>query len=124
MKKLISFVIAVIVFTSCATTKTSKVEVTPAGTYAYSITNTPEGDFSGDFIITSQDKNYTAKLNAAGNELKFNTCAWDQTNNKVTGDFIYSGYNVYFEATLNGEELTGSVSAEGESFPFKATRKK
>lgn len=124
MKKLFSFVIAVLVFASCNTTKTSKVEVTPTGTYAYSITGTPEGDFSGDFIITSQDKNYTAKLNAAGNELPFNACSWDPSSNKVTGDFTYSGYNVYFDATLNGEELNGTVSAEGTSFPFKATRKK
>ena len=124
MKNLFAFVILVIVFYSCATTKTSKVEITPAGTYIYSITNTPEGDFTGDFIITSQDKNYTAKLNAAGSELIFNTCTWDPANNKVTGDFIYSGYNIYFEAILNGEELNGSVSAEGESFSFKSTRKK
>ncbi len=124
MKKLFSFVIAVIVLASCNTTKTSKVEITPAGTYTYSITGTPEGDFSGDFIITTQDKNYAAKLMAGGNELPFNACTWNPTDNKVTGDFTYSGYNVFFDATLNGEELTGSVSAEGESFPFKATRKK
>lgn len=124
MKKIFFSVITVIVLASCATTKTSKVGITPAGNYDYSITGTPEGDFSGDFIITSQDKNYTAKLNAGGNELPFNTCTWDQTNNKVTGDFTYSGYNVFFDAVLNGEELIGSVSAEGTSFPFKATRKK
>jgi hypothetical protein len=124
MKKLFSLVILVFVLASCTTTKTSKVEVTPVGTWTYSITGTPEGDFNGDFIVGTLDKNYTARLYAAGNELAFNSCAWDKANRKVTGDFTYSGYNVYFDATLNGEELNGTVSAEGTSFPFKATRKK
>ena len=124
MKTKFYLIIAVVVLASCATSKTSKIEITPAGNYVYSITGTPEGDFNGDFMITSQDKNYTAKLSAAGNDLPFNTCTWDPTNKKVTGDFTYSGYNVFFEATLNGEELNGSVSAEGDSYPFKATRKK
>jgi hypothetical protein len=123
MKKLFVVVIAVIVFASCATTKSSKV-VTPAGAWDYAITGTPEGDFSGDFIITSQDKKYAASLKANGQELPFNSCAWDQANNKVTGDFNYSGYNIFFEATMSGEELKGTISAEGEHFPFKATRKK
>jgi hypothetical protein len=124
MKKLFVFAITVMMFTACATTSTSKVEVTPVGTWTYSITGTPEGDFNGDFVVGTQDKNYTAKLYASGNELPFNSCAWDKANSKVTGDFTYSGYNVYFDATLNGEELNGTVSAEGNSFPFKATRKK
>jgi hypothetical protein len=123
MKKLFVFVIAVIVLTSCATTKTSKV-VTPAGNWDYSITGTPEGDFFGALVITSQDKIFTAKMNARGNELAFNKFTWDAATKKVGGEFNYSGYTVYFDATVAGEEMAGTMSAEDATFPFKATRKK
>jgi hypothetical protein len=123
MKKLVVFLIAVIALASCSTTKSSKV-ITPAGTWDYSITGTPEGDFFGAMIITAQDKLYSAKMNAQGSEIAIDKFTWDATTQKVGGTFNYSGYPVIFEATLAGEELTGTMAVEDSAFPFKATRKK
>lgn len=123
MKKLVVFFIAVIALASCTTTKSSKV-ITPAGTWDYTITGTPEGDFFGAMIITSQDKMFSAKMNSQGSEIVIDKFTWDATTQKVGGVFDYSGYPVLFEATLAGEELTGTMAVEDSAFPFKATRKK
>ena len=124
MKKLLVSMIALVLVTSCATTKTSKVVITPVGTWDYSITGTPEGDFNGALVIASLNNAFTATMNAKGNELAIDKFSWDETTSKVGGEFNYSGYMVYLDAAIAGEEMTGTMSAEGMSFPFKATRKK
>jgi len=123
MKKLFVFMITALVITSCATTKTSKA-VSPAGSWDYTITGTPEGDFFGVLDIATQDKNYVAKMLASGSEIPVNNFIWEAATSKVGGDFNYSGYTVYLDASMAGEAITGSVTTEGMSFPFKATRKK
>jgi len=123
MKKFIAFIFT-IALVSCASVKTSKVEVTPVGNWDYSITGTPEGDFNGGMTISVQDNNYSASMNTRGSELNIDKFFWNKETSKIGGQFNYSGYLVYFDATLSGEELTGNMSVEGQSFPFKATRKK
>jgi hypothetical protein len=123
MKKLLIVFVA-FVLASCATTKTSKVEITPEGNWDYSITGTPEGDFNGVMNVTTLDKTYSAKLNASGSELPIENFAYEKESKKVTGELYYSGTPVAFDAILSGDEMTGSMSAGGMSFPFKATRKK
>jgi hypothetical protein len=124
MKNLL-FVLAAFLIVSCATTKTSKVaEVTPAGDWDYKITGTPEGDFSGIMNVTNANDVYAAKFNANGNEMAFEKFSYNKETKKVSGEFYYSGTSVLFDALLNGDEMTGDMSAGGMSFPFKATRKK
>lgn len=123
MKNLI-FVFVALMIVSCATTKTSKVAVSPAGAWDYSITGTPEGDFNGVMNVTQQDKLYNAKLNAGGSELAIENFTWNEDSKKVGGVLYYSGTPVYLDALLNGDEMSGSMSAGGMNFPFKATRKK
>ncbi len=123
MKNLI-FVFVVLIIASCASTKTSKIVITPAGNWDYIITGTPEGDFSGVMSITTQDKTFSAKMNASGSELTINNFTFDEATKKVAGDLDYSGTTVLFDALLNGEEMVGAMSAGGMNFPFKATRKK
>lgn len=123
MKNLI-FAFAALIIASCASTKTSKVVISPAGNWDYTITGTPEGDFSGVMNIVAQDKVYTAKLNASGSELAIEKFTWDEATKKVGGELYYSGTSVLFDATLAGEEMIGTMSAGGMNFPFKATRKK
>lgn len=124
MKKYFVLAITALLITSCATTRLHKAAITPAGHWDYAITGTPEGDFFGVISIVSQDKTYSGKMMASGSELVINNFSWDETNSKVGGDFNYSGYQVYLDAVMTGEELNGSVSTEGMSFSFKATRKK
>jgi hypothetical protein len=123
MKSLI-FVFVALMIASCASTKTSKVVITPAGNWDYSITGTPEGDFNGVMSIVAQDKVYTAKMNASGSELPIEKFTWDEATKKVGGELYYSGTSVLFDATLAGEEMIGTMSAGGMNFPFKATRQK
>lgn len=111
-----------LLFASCVTTNVSK-RITPIGHWEYSITGTPEGDFAGILTVSSQGNLYSAKLNTNGNDLHFETFAWDKTAKKVSGEFYYSGTPVYFSAVINGVEMTGSMSAGGADFPFKAARK-
>jgi hypothetical protein len=116
--------LAVIALYSCASTKTSKTAITPAGDWEYLIAGTPEGDFKGIMNITKQGDTYTAKMNANGSELALEKFTWNPETKKVNGELYYSGTQVLFDATLNGDELVGDMSAGGMSFPFKATRKK
>lgn len=112
---------------SCTGTKSStsaKAPVTPAGEWEYSITETPQGDFSGIMTIGQHENSFTAKLNANGSDVYFENFTWDEPSRKAGGELLYSGTTVYFDATLNGEEMTGSLSTGGMVFPFKATRKK
>jgi len=73
--------------------------------------------------IIPADKDYTAKLNFGNGEQPIESFTWNEPDKKITGGINYSGYNVFLEATQAGEEMNGSISAEGMSFPFKATRK-
>jgi hypothetical protein len=74
--------------------------------------------------VVSENKIYSAKMTASGSEITINKFTWDEPTNKIGGEFNYSGYAVMFDAALAGEEMAGSMSVEGMSFPFKATRKK
>jgi hypothetical protein len=112
---------------SCSTTKTgtsTKAPITPAGEWEFSITETPQGDFNGIMTIGQQEKSFTAKLNANGSDIHFENFSWDEPSRKAEGELIYSGTTVYFDVTMEGEEMTGNLSTGGMNFPFKATRKK
>ncbi len=128
MKNVFACLVILVVAASCASTvktKTAAAPVpTPVGSWDYSITGTPEGDFAGVMTISEQDKKYAAVMNANGNDMSFTSLNYAPETKKVTGDFSYSGTSVYFDADLNGDELTGKMSAGGMDFPFKATRKK
>ncbi|MBL7859123.1 MAG: hypothetical protein JNM57_15630 [Cyclobacteriaceae bacterium] len=128
MKNVFAFLTILVVAASCASTVKTKTAAAPApspvGSWDYSITGTPEGDFVGVITITEQEKKYAATMNANGNDMSFTSLNYAPETKKVTGDFSYSGTSVYFDADLNGDELTGKMSAGGMDFPFKATRKK
>jgi hypothetical protein len=124
MKTILMFIISAFIISSCASTKTSTVDITPVGDWDYSITGTPEGDFTGVLSIVTMNKTYVGKMITSGTEVTINNFVWNKANHNIGGDFNYSGYPVYLDVTQTGEELTGSVSVEGMSFPFKATRKK
>jgi hypothetical protein len=117
MKKLFYLAIVFCAF-SCAS-------VSPVGTWNYSITGTPQGDYSGVLNVTKADKkNYSAVMKSDAGDLKFNKFSFDGKTKKSTGDFDYQGMNVWFDTALKENEMTGNVSVQGMNFPFKATRKK
>lgn len=127
MKKILLLILATAVFAACSTTqKTSsaKKAPTPEGQWEYSITDTPEGNFSGIMTVTKNGEGYTASLNANGNDLPFDSFNWDETNLKATGELNYSGTPVQFQAAMNEDQMEGGLSAMGMVFPFKAMKKK
>lgn len=127
MKKIFLLMLVAIVWAACSTTqKTSsaKKAPTPEGQWEYSITDTPEGNFSGIMTVTKNGEGYTASLNANGNDLPFDSFNWDETNLKATGELNYSGTPVQFQASMTEDQLEGGLSAMGMVFPFKAVRKK
>ena len=121
MKKL--FILsATLIIISCASTK--KLAMVPVGGWDYTITGTPNGDFSGVLTVTMEADAYGATLKSQAGEIKLEQTKYDKTTKKLTGVFDYQGTPVDFESTTEGEAMKGSVSAGGGSWPFNATRKK
>lgn len=125
MNKNILIIAGLFLIFSCSTTKTaSKKAPTPAGEWEYSITETPQGDFTGILTIARVENSYTAIMNSNGNDLPFESFTFDEATQKVGGEFYYGGTTVNFDGAMNGDDMTGTMSAGGMDFPFKATRKK
>ena len=120
MKKLIYFFVSFIII-SCASTKLAMV---PVGGWDYSITGTPNGDFSGVLTVTLEGEKYTASLKSQLGEIKFSETQYDKATKKLTGTFDFEGTPIEFESTTEGDAMKGSVSAGGGSWPFNASRKK
>jgi len=127
MQKIIYFLAGILLLVSCTSTQkttTAVKPITPEGEWEYSITDTPEGNFSGIMTISKTESTYSANLHANGNDLPFESFSWDEAAKKANGELYYSGTSVQFQAAMNGDELEGGLSAMGMVFPFKATRKK
>lgn len=123
MKPTLYFLLCLLIFSSCASTKTSKAP-SPMGLWSYTITGTPEGDFNGVMTIGEVDKVPTAKLAVNGGELAIEKFVYNKETKKMSGEFDYNGTPVYFDAVLGDDVIDGGMSAGGGTFPFKATRKK
>jgi hypothetical protein len=116
MKHLTFFLFA-FVATSCAT-------LSPAGNWNFAITGTPQGDFTGSMEVTKKDAGYAAKLKIADTEAVFERFTFDKKTAKSTGTFYYQSMGVNFDAAVAKEAMDGTVSVQGMSFPFKASRQK
>jgi len=123
MKKIVSLLFIAITITACVATKTTTKAPSPTGSWDYTITGTPQGDFKGVMIIAEADKMLTAKLISDGAELPIDKFVFNKETQKMSGEFDYSGALILLDAVLNVNEITGSMSTSGMSFPFKATRK-
>lgn len=122
MQKFI-YLFLMLVMASCATVKTKKVVVTPAGDWDYTITGTPSGDYAGVMTISEKENVFAAVMKTSEGELAFTSMNFDKATNIVTGNFSYQGTDLAFNATLAGKALTGTISAGGYGFPFKGIRK-
>ncbi|MBX2899571.1 MAG: hypothetical protein KF775_07970 [Cyclobacteriaceae bacterium] len=122
MKNKISLLVLVLALAACAVTKTTSNAPSPTGNWDYTITGTPEGDFKGQMAVTETDKILKAKLGGNGIDLPIEKFAFDAVTQKLTGEFWYGSTQVYMDVTMNGDQMAGTVSAGGMTFPFKATR--
>ena len=121
MKKVI-YLVGVLLIVSCASTK--QLTSLPVGQWDFTITGTPNGDFTGVFLVVMEGEKYSASLKTQGSELKFDQTLFDQKTKKLTGSFYYESNLVDFESTTEEDSMKGWVSAGGGSWPFQATRKK
>jgi hemolysin activation/secretion protein len=120
MKKLVYLLLAFIVL-ACAS---SKLAMVPVGSWDYTITGTPSGDFAGVLIVTMDGDKYAAVLKSQAGEIKIDGPTYDKTTKKLSGTFDFDGTTIFFDTTTEGDAMNGTVSAGGGSWPFKGTRKK
>ena len=123
MKNYSAAIFIAFALTACVASKTTSKAPSPTGSWDYTITGTPQGDFKGVMIVTEVDKVVTAKLITDGAELSIDKFVFNKETLKMSGEFDYSGALILFDGLLATNEITGSMSTSGMNFPFKATRK-
>lgn len=123
MKKLFFLAVGSLIVLSCASTKTTISVPAPAGNWDYTISSTPYGDVTGVLTVSQIDKTYTAKMVTSDREIIIDKFIYNEESMKMSGEFDFEGTPVYFDATLNMDQIDGGMSAGGANYPFKATRK-
>jgi hypothetical protein len=123
MKNYSIVIFIALAFTACVASKPTSKAPSPTGSWDYTITGTPQGDFKGEMIITETDKVLHAKLISNGAELPIEKFTFNKETLKMSGEFDYSGALILFDGVFATNEITGSMSTSGMNFPFKATRK-
>ena len=98
--------------------------VGPAGSWNYTVTGTPQGDFTGEMMVTKNEKGYAAKLSSKDGEIPFNSFTYNKKEKKSAGTFDFSGTTVDFNANVEKEQMKGAMTAGGMEFPFTALKKK
>lgn len=106
-----------LVLASCAS-------VSPVGNWNYTISGTPQGDFTGTMEVAKKDAGYTASVKAPDSEMTFEQFTFDKKTARSSGNFYFQNMGVNFDAGVTKDTMDGSVSVQGMSFPFKAVRKK
>lgn len=92
------------------------------GTWAYTIKNLPDGDATGNIVIKANGNEYLGSINSdLGSTDLYNIKVND---NKLTCNFDFDAYKIEVNAMIDGDKLTGDMSAEGSSFPMTANRTK
>jgi hypothetical protein len=116
MKKIICVVLVAVLFTACAPG--------PIGVWKYSVTGTPQGDYSGNLTITKAPNGFAAKMDGTGSDVMFNKFSFNKKTKQADGDFDFSGLTIFLSAKINKDNMKGNMSTSGMEFPFAATRKK
>jgi hypothetical protein len=120
MKNLVYGVVAMVVMSYTS----SKLAMVPVGSWDYTITGTPSGDFAGTFTVTLDGDQYAAVLKSQAGEIKIDNPVYDKATKKLSGTFDFDGTPISLETTTDGDAMNGTVSAGAGSWPFKGTRKK
>jgi hypothetical protein len=95
--------------------------ISVAGTWAFEVKGTPDGDVKGDMIISTDGNTPKGMISAFGGQSEIQSLKIDQ--NTLTGIFYYNGMAINMSGTFNGNNYNGKVEAEGYSFPMTAAKK-
>jgi hypothetical protein len=124
-------------FAGCSTTKKTasakpgntapvKTEIknaspTYAGSWAFIVKGTPDGDTSGDMIISQEGNTPKGVMSTPVGKTDIQDLVIN--NNVLKGVFYYNGTSVNLSGTFTGNAFEGKCDAEGYSFPITATKK-
>lgn len=103
----------------CATTK--KMADTRIGDWEYTVTDTPEGDFTGFFSISKEGDAYVGVLKSSNQEAT-QLKKFILEDNNFSGSFDYMGYNVIMKGVIEGETMSGEMTVDYNGFPFTAKK--
>jgi hypothetical protein len=103
---------------SCAASRVAK--NSPAGTWNYTVKNTPDGTLTGTMNIQQNGEGYTGNLSSNDGKVDLNNVTIE--DNQLTSNFYIQGTYLELKGAFSGDTFTGSVDAGGQSFPVEATR--
>ena len=124
MKNLIklSFIFIILtslIWTSCKTAKVTKVNY--AGKYNYDIT-TPIGEQVGFIVLNREGDKYTGQIGNDQGTTDLSNLVIE--GNKLTANFTFMSYDIAIKGNLGDDVIEGTLTAEGNDMPFKATKVK
>jgi len=119
MRNLLVFIIAVLCSYGCATTK--KIVDVSIGTWDYVITETPQGELEGNFIIAREGDSYTGSLNSTQRTIPLEEVKVEES--KLSAVFDYDGYQVIMSGSFEGNSYKGNVSVDYTEYPMTATKR-
>lgn len=102
-------------------TETAKPAVySPAGTWKYTVTDTPMGDVSGTFTLTPSGSGYAGTITSdeGTGELRNVSVQDSQLSCSMTAQ----GYDASLKGMFEGESFKGAISVEGYDFDVTAER--
>lgn len=114
----ITLIIFVVAFFSCASTK--KIVYTPAGSWNYVVSNTPQGNIKGTMVITQDESLFSGVLNSSAGKIDLNNV--EIIENGLNATFNYQGYQFRLKGLFEGESFNGNVSFSEGQFPIIASR--
>lgn len=94
----------------------------PVGTWDYHITDTPEGDFSGNMVIEKNEGNYSGHLFSNGRKINLNNVTLNE--DQLSGKFNYQGTSLQLIGEFSKDSFSGKVKAGYESYPMTAEKVK
>ena len=114
-------IVLIVILASCASTKNTW---SPIGAWDYTVSDTPNGDTFGKFIITEEDGKQVGKFMSSeygdANITEFNI----DENNLLNGKLFLAGMDLSISGTFEGEAFNGVIDAgPNGAFPIVANRK-
>jgi hypothetical protein len=116
---LIVFVLLAVIWTSCATNKASGPSY--VGKWKYEVPEMPGDDNTGVLVISKVDDAYKCMaLTDYGNEQVMEN--FDIQDGKIIASYDSQGTLVEVSGTIDGNAITGTISAQGMTLDWSATK--
>lgn len=111
---------------NCRIEKGTPASLAPAsvshlGTWLFSVTGTPDGDFKGEMNLSQSGNLLKGSIGTGGSQSEIKDLKI--VNNVLTGVFDFNGMSINMAGTFNGNAFEGKVEAQGYSFPITASKK-